>query len=270
MRLLPLLLPFLLIIISSCSPLAPVSEPPQTMQLSPAQRNKIGLQIWKNECSGTTSGLTTWNDGEEFPSLGIGHFIWYPAQFQGPYTESFPQFVQYAQSRGYSPPQIALLADCPWRTQSQFQADFHSPALTELRTWLANHVTLQADFIISKSLASLQTILAHTPVADRERVLANYQKVATTTNGQYALIDYVNFKGEGTNPKERYHGYGWGLLHVLSDMNETSGGSHSAIEFAAAAKRMLARRIAHSDPARGEERWRAGWFNRCDTYATPF
>ncbi len=29
--------------------------------------------------AGTVSGLTSWNEGEEFASLGIGHFIWYPA-----------------------------------------------------------------------------------------------------------------------------------------------------------------------------------------------
>ena len=46
-------------------------------------------------------------------------------------------------------------------------------------------------------------------------------------------------------------------------------GAPAAAEFAAAAKRMLSRRIANSPPERGEKRWETGWHNRCDTYARP-
>ena len=98
----------------------------------------------------------------------------------------------------------------------------------------------------------------------------NYNKVATTTNGVYALIDYVNFKGEGTNPKERYNGQGWGLKQVLLEMKDVSSGQSAAREFANAAKRTLDRRISNSPPARGENRWRTGWHNRCEGYAQPF
>ena len=31
----------------------------------------------KMNAGGTISGLTSWNVGENFASLGIGHFIWY-------------------------------------------------------------------------------------------------------------------------------------------------------------------------------------------------
>ena len=50
----------------------------------------LGNRIWKNECAGSVAGLVSWNDGEAFPSLGIGHFIWYPAGYTGPFDESFP------------------------------------------------------------------------------------------------------------------------------------------------------------------------------------
>jgi hypothetical protein len=91
--------------------------------------------------------------------------------------------------------------------------------------------------------------------------------VAATPNGVYALVDYVNFKGEGTNPRERYRGQGWGLLQVLQEMNDNSAGP-AAAEFSRAAKRVLARRIANAP--RREDQWRAGWFTRCDSYARPF
>ena len=47
--------------------------------LGDAQLERIGKRIWSNECNGTVDGLTSWNTGENFASLGIGHFIWYPA-----------------------------------------------------------------------------------------------------------------------------------------------------------------------------------------------
>lgn len=141
--------------------------------------------------------------------------------------------------------------------------------MNELRQWLAANVALQTDFIIARSHAALPKILAQAPANDRSRIAANYQKVATTPNGQYALIDYVNFKGDGLNPSERYAGKGWGLLQVLGGMNQVESGPAAATEFAASAKRALTRRIDNAPPARGESRWREGWLNRCDTYARP-
>ena len=49
-----------------------------SVKLTDKQALEIGKRIWANECAGTISGLTSWNKGEAFPSLGIAHFIWYP------------------------------------------------------------------------------------------------------------------------------------------------------------------------------------------------
>jgi hypothetical protein len=46
-------------------------------------------------------------------------------------------------------------------------------------------------------------------------------------------------------------------------------GQAAAREYAASAKRVLARRIANAAPKK-ESQWRAGWFKRCDTYARPW
>ena len=94
----------------------------------------------------------------------------------------------------------------------------------------------------------------------------SYYAVASVPNGMYALIDYVNFKGEGTNPAEHYRGIGWGLRQVLEEMRSVSPGQPAAVEFAEAAKRVLQRRVDNSPPGRGEARWLAGWWNRCDSY----
>ncbi len=233
--------------------------------LSGAQKAAIGKKIWQNECGGTVEGLTTWNAGEEFPSLGIGHFIWYPAGFNGRFEESWPQFVAFAQQQGAKPPAVASQRHSPWKTK----AEFRGAQLAELRQWLANTVPLQTDFIIARSRAALPKVLAAAPASDRGRLTANYNKVAATPNGTYALIDYVNFKGDGTKASERYNGKGWGLLQVLGSMKDVPAGQPAAAEFAASAKRMLTRRIENSPADRGEARWKEGWHNRCSTYARP-
>ncbi|MGB1874586.1 MAG: hypothetical protein ACPIG6_08880 [Akkermansiaceae bacterium] len=240
--------------------------------LSPAAKDKIGHKIWQNESGRSVSGLTHWNDGEEFPSMGIGHFIWYPLGFRGRWTESFPRFVAYAQQRGVSsmPGWLSTAEHCPWPDKSSFMRDFNGPRLQSLRRWLASNIPLQTDFIILTSRQALPNIMSSAPVEQRDRIQANYQKVASTANGVYALIDYVNFKGDGTNPTEQYKGQGWGLMWVLMEMRPVGHGQEAAAEFAAAAKRCLDRRIENSPPIRGEKRWRAGWHNRCNTYATPF
>jgi hypothetical protein len=55
-------------------PASAQSEPPHSIS-----HEIVGKKVWINECDGTVAGLTSWNGDEAFPSLGIGHFIWYPA-----------------------------------------------------------------------------------------------------------------------------------------------------------------------------------------------
>lgn len=254
--------------ISSCAPgdSTPPSNAAPANRLSQEQKAKIGRKIWQNESGGTTEGLIAWNAGEEFPSLGIGHFIWYPAGFNGRFEESWPAWIAYAKRHGAQPPAIAQRKHSPWRNRAALQQASQSSEVVQLRNWLAQTVPLQTDYIIARSHAALPKVLAAAPAAERNRIRSNYQKVATTPHGTYALIDYVNFKGDGTQASERYQGRGWGLLQVLGEMNDVPSGPQAAREFANSAKRVLSRRIVNSPPNRGEKRWEAGWHNRCDTY----
>ena len=81
---------------------------------------RIGKKVWQNECNGTISGLTAWNEGEDFASLGIGHFIWYPKGRRGPFEESFPKLVSFISERGAKLPALLLGGaeqPCPWNSQ---------------------------------------------------------------------------------------------------------------------------------------------------------
>ena len=90
--------------------------------------------------------------------------------------------------------------------------------------------------------------------------------LSQTGAGNFAMIDYINFKGDGLNPSERYQGEGWGLLQVLLAMKNTRDPREAPGAFAVAAKRVLTRRVEVSPPARHESKWLEGWKNRCDAY----
>jgi len=235
----------------------------QTIQLSDSQAERIGRRLWQNESGGTISGLTAWNSGEDFASLGIGHFIWYPAGKRGPFQESFPALLQYLISRGASVPAwLRQAAACPWADRVQFQAEQHSSRMNELRSLLAATIALQAKFAALRLERALPKMLTAAPDEAREKIRENFYRVAGEPQGLYALVDYVNFKGEGTLASERYHGEGWGLLQVLEEMGQGSPKS----EFSRAADKVLTRRVANAPAARNEKQWLAGWRNRIQTY----
>ena len=222
---------------------------------------KIGQRIWQNECAGTVSGLTSWNGGEYFASLGIAHFIWYPEGVTGPYEESFPGLVKFLASRRAKVPGWLLQGrGCPWRTRAAFHAAQKSPPMNEIRALLTNTIGLQAEYAAMRSAASLPKMLGALPRGQRAAVEAKYRALSASGAGLYCLIDYVNFKGEGTNPAERYRGQGWGLLQVLQEMQ-----TGTTAEFAAASRRVLARRISLAP--KDETRWQKVWFSRCNSYA---
>lgn len=265
-----LVLPLIVLLTSCVSVDTPAGPAPGAagIQLSDADAKAIGQKIWQNECNGTVEGLTSWNAGEDFPSLGIGHFIWYVKGRPGPFEESFPSLIRYMRDRQVKVPNWLTEADgCPWNSRAQFLQEQNSPRMKELRSFLANTVPVQTGFIVQRLERALpKMIQATTGEDERKRLHDNFYKVASTRTGIYALIDYVNFKGEGTKPEERYNGQGWGLRDVLLAMKPSSGGKESAIAFSEAAKLVLNRRIANSPPSRGETRWRAGWMNRCESY----
>jgi len=235
------------------------------VNIPPATAAKIGQRLWQNECGGTVAGLTSWNSGEAFASLGIGHFIWYPAGGKKTYQESFPGLVALLKARGAKVPAwLASARVCPWPNRAAFHAAKNSAQMQELRALLASTVPIQAEYAAQRSVASLPKILAASPKKEHAALTAKFNALAVTGGGLYCLMDYVNFKGEGTNPAERCQGQGWGLLQVLSGMPAVTPASAPAA-FSASAKRVLARRIANAP--KDETRWRAGWFSRCDSYA---
>ena len=244
--------------------LAALTQIAQPIQLTDTQAQSVGRRLWQNESGGSVAGLTAWNVGEDFASLGIGHFIWYPEKRRGPFEESFPPLLAFLRSSEVSIPSWLTEAHgCPWATRAEFLAATRSPKMEELRVLLARTIGLQARFAANRLEQALPKMLAAAPAEKRALVQRNFARVAALPNGTYALVDYVNFKGEGTLETERYKGEGWGLLQVL----ETMGEGPALQEFSRAADKVLTRRVQNSPPERGEQRWLAGWRSRVRSYA---
>ena len=238
------------------------------INLSQPETERIGKKVWQNECNGTLAGLTSWNEGENFASLGIGHFIWYPKGARGPFEESFPKFVAFVSTHGAKLPDLLLArGSCPWNSRTEFMQASQTRPMKQLRQFLADTVDLQAKFLVERLQQALPKMLAEAAPSARDHVQQQFDRVARTSAGCYALVDYVNFKGEGVLATERYAGQGWGLLQVLAGMSEDGNGDEAVRSFAQSARKVLANRVRNSPPARNEARWLPGWLNRINTYS---
>lgn len=240
--------------------------------LTPQELRRIGDQIFQNESGGSISSLTHWNVGEDFASMGIGHFTWYPSGGNNRYGNTFPGLVKYMQTRGVPVPgwlQQATRRGAPWGSRVQFMRAKHTPQVRELQQLLHRTRHLQTQYIVDRTRRAMPRLVKTAPPALRGRVSQNLNAVANTPGGWYALIDYVNFKGEGLNRRGGYRGQNWGLLQVLEEMRPSRPGQQALNEFANAAMRVLERRVRNSPPARNERRWLAGWSNRINTYRRP-
>ena len=240
-----------------------------SITVSHADALKFGKRVWQNECNGTISGLTSWNQGEDFASLGIGHFIWYPKGRRGPFEESFPKLVSFVSNRGAKLPTLLLGvgagAPCPWNSRAEFLRAQNTPEMNQLRRFLADTIDLQAEFLVARLESALPKMLAEAAPADRPNVQQQFERLTKTPQGCYALVDYVNFKGEGVLHTERYQGEGWGLLQVLEAMHGNSE-ADAADEFARAARGVLTRRVHNAPPERHESQWLTGWLRRVNSY----
>ena len=188
-----------------------------------------------------------------------------PQGVRGPFEESFPGLVKFLDAnRVKLPAWLKPGMACPWRTRAEFLAAAKGKQMTELRDLLATTVALQSRFLAQRMEAALPKLLAATSAARRAHVKKQFEKLAANGKGTFALIDYVNFKGEGTKPEERYNGRGWGLLQVIEGMDDEGSIAES---FAASAARVLAQRVKNSPPERDEAKWLPGWVRRVEAYA---
>lgn len=214
--------------------------------------------------------MTAWNEGEEFASFGIGHFIWYPETEKIVYEESFPQLIAFMSANDVNIPKLLYRGDkiyMPWTNRAEFINDFNGLKMLELRRFLAKTIDFQVLFMIERMESTLARITAITEAQKRETVKRQFYRMYNSQYGVYSLIDYINFKGAGVIGSESYNGYGWGLRQVLENMEDNGEGSEIN-DFVKSAKFVLKRRVINSPKERNENRWLKGWLKRVGSYTS--
>ncbi len=234
------------------------------IQMAKQEALEIGRKIWKNETSGQLSELILWNRREKAASLGIGHFIWYPENKK---TGIFPQFLNFIQKQGITIPLwLQNSSHSPWYTHQTFLDNQESYQMRSLRRLMKNTITQQVQFMMQHLELTLPYMLDTLPTEkQRLQVYEQFYRLTQTSRGIYAMIDYVNFKGKGIYPNERYQEQGWGLLQVLEKMSGYSD-EHAAEEFAKMAAFILERRVQNAPQEFDEARWLQGWQKRVSSY----
>jgi hypothetical protein len=255
------------LILISCFYLTSYAEP--LIAIDPASAISIGMKIWHNECDGKISGLTTWNEGEKFASLGVGHFNWYPNAHLHSSKDGFPQLIKYMEHTGIPIPiwlHGEVVPPCPWHTRSEFQAAQKSQKMRELRQFLVETIPIQAQFMTYRLIQALPKLLSSTSSHENQQFIYDqFITLSRTPKGIYALVDYINFKGEGTGWFAR-HGSGWGLLQVLEGMRYAPDQDDPLQAFAWSANRVLTKRAEQASPNSYELKWLPGWRKRIATY----
>ena len=263
-----------LLLMGGCAPKTTELKYPKDVKqptLSQYELNVIAEKIYQNETSGKPKNLMFWSTNESFASLGIGHFIWYPAGGVKRFDETFPLMIDYYISKKVEIPSwlyVARKTGAPWKNRTVFEAARGDKEFQQLKNLLMNTKARQTQFFFDRLHAAIPEIAKHVAPQYRKHIVDNYNALVATRGGLYPLIDYINFKGKGIKATERYNNQGWGLLQVLKNMRPVQAGPAALQEFSRTAQMILERRVRNSPPANNEKRWLPGWKARTSGYAT--
>jgi len=245
---------------------------PHLPQLSYNELRLIGDKIFNNESGSDKEKLVHWNDNENFASMGIGHWTWYPKGRSAQFGNTFPQLLSYLESNNVILPNWLSRSKnaAPWRSKSELNRARNSYQVQQLKRILYETRDLQAKFILQRAERAIPRLVKAAPANQKGHVIRNVKTLMNSAGGRYALIDYINFKGEGLRMNGGYRGKNWGVLQVLLAMRPSREGKPALNEFANAAMYILQRRVKNSPKSRNEARWLRGWNNRINTYRNPW
>ena len=233
----------------------------------------IANKIWQNEGSGKKKYLVWWNKGEEFASCGIGHFIWFTKDKPMWFFHAFPDMLKFIIKEGAQPPKwLKPDIPCVWNNYQEWQyaKKHNTKKMRELTEFLNSTKALQAKYMVHRLNGAYSKLINYAKTPElKNKIKTNFKKMLfkkgkVDMQGAYCLIDYTNFKGDGTLESERYQNTGWGLFQVLENMDSNNPNKYKA--FANSVRFTLDRLIRVSPPKRNLKRFRKGWFNRAKTY----
>jgi len=160
------------------------------------RRLRIGKQIWQNESNGTVAGLTAWNAGKL-------RFTWNWAFYLVPeacVARSKKAFQNCSRScenvTGDSGVPISrpLAQELARRIfqRAQIQRKCGTATISRAHNRCAGAIHVARLPTIARQDARMKPRRQIAPLWS-----AQFARVASTSHGCYALVDYVNFKGEG-------------------------------------------------------------------------
>jgi len=217
---------------------------------------QMGVKFFANECGSQKRYLVWWSPREDFANFGIGHFIWLPAGRKLPFVEQFPELIAFYLEKREPVPEFInrhKFTGCPWNNREELDGD---PMKDEIIEWLASTTYIQAGFIIFKAMDSIRDILESNPEVETQ-----FRELSKTREGRFAVVDYLNFKGTGLDPKERLKDEGWGLLQVLEGMKRPDLES-----FVTSASEVLIRRVNNYTDDWNDLSFLDGWIKRVEGY----
>lgn len=217
---------------------------------------QMGVKFFANECGSQKRYLVWWSPREDFANFGIGHFIWLPAGRNLPFVEQFPELIAFYLEKREPVPEFInrhKFTGCPWNNREELDGD---PMKDEIIEWLASTTYIQAGFIIFKAMDSIRDILESNPEVETQ-----FRELSKTREGRFAVVDYLNFKGTGLDPKERLKDEGWGLLQVLEGMKRPDLES-----FVTSASEVLIRRVNNYTDDWNDLSFLDGWIKRVEGY----
>jgi hypothetical protein len=199
---------------------------------------------WQQNSDGTHMNATG------YVGIGLGSYIWYGANNRENYVEDWPTVAQALQSHDVTLPAWAL-GVCPWSNEADFDAA-NTPGSPYYADIQALNTTLQTDpaaldvqfrfgpwarllrgvtpnsdtpgdYMFGYDPIKAPNALISLPPGEAELIGANFSAVSTVQGfghplGMYALVDYDNFKGEGTAVTEIHNTQHWGESAVLEKM----------------------------------------------------
>lgn len=221
---------------------------------------EIGRCVWVNESADKLHPLVRWDARQGCVAMGIGACPWFAAGRSGHAGDLFVRFVLFAESQGVQVPEM-LKGSARWEDIADFNGD-HSDLKQKMHNWLAEHLDIQARFLVARVHAALPAMLRMSHRSPH--VAARYEELALSQAGLLCMADYLSFMGDGVGQDPQAAG----LLQVLEEMHPTPPTGSAAAEFARAAAAVLQRQ-AKSAPVRKDSAAQLSLrLKRCRSYAT--
>lgn len=237
----------------------------EKIKAAKAELLNVGHLIYKNETGLDKNKLVYWNPNEGFPSLGIGHFIWYPKGYSSEIGDMLPSLIEFYKKHNFEVPQILTNRYAPWKNRSEMESARKRGELDEVIEFFDTTKDVQIFFIYQRLQTALDKMVAKSNKP--EHVKNQFTRVIKTKNGLYPLIDYVNFKGEGITPISSYNNISWGLRQVLENMSGENIGKSALNEFSQSCISVLKNRVKNQPSNKKDDVFLEGWIKRCQTYA---